>query len=148
MEYLIRDFQEADLDSLVSLCARHAAYEQCEYDVNKKILLKRALLSNKPSLHCWIVTVRNEAVGYATFTFDFSTWDAGHYLHMDCLYLDENFRGFGIGEDIIRRIIAYAKKENCVSVQWQTPSFNERAIRFYSKFNGKIMDKKRFIFPL
>lgn len=148
MEYLIRDFQEADLDSLISLCARHAAHEQCEYDVNKKILLKRALLSNKPCLYCWIVTVKDKAVGYATFTFDFSTWDAGHFLHMDCLYLDENYRGFGIGEDIIRRIIAYAKKENCVSVQWQTPSFNERAIRFYSKFNVKMMDKKRFIFPL
>ena len=94
------------------------------------------------------MTVKDEAVGYATFTFDFSTWDAGHFLHMDCLYLDENYRGFGIGEDIIRRIIAYAKKENCVSVQWQTPSFNERAIRFYSKFNVKMMDKKRFIFPL
>ena len=92
MEYLIRNFQKADLDSLISLCARHAAHEQCEYDVNKKILLKRALLSNKPCLYCWIVTVKDKAVGYATFTFDFSTWDAGHFLHMDCLYLDENYR--------------------------------------------------------
>jgi GNAT superfamily N-acetyltransferase len=149
MEYLIRDFCEDDLDALVSLCASHAAYERSSYDSNnKKIRLKQALLSPKPSLYCWIVTVNDQVVGYATYTFDFSTWDAGRFLHLDCLYLEENIRGFGVGEEILQRIIALAKEENCVAVQWQTPSFNEKAIRFYSRLNGRMTDKKRFVITL
>jgi uncharacterized protein YneR len=37
-----------------------------------------------------------------------------------------------------------AKEKGCVNVQWQTPVFNEKAIRFYERIGGKALDKKRF----
>lgn len=145
MEYLIRDFQEADAVHLIELCAKHAAYEQNQYDpTGKDVLLKTEVLSLSPSLHCWMIEVNDKLVGYATFTFDFSTWDAGHFLYLDCLFIEENFRGYGIGAEIIRRLVEVAKKKGCVNVQWQTPVFNENAIRFYERMGGKALDKKRF----
>ena len=145
MEYLIRDFQESDLDDLMVLCGKHAFYEQVDYDpAGKGVLLKAELLSASPSLYCWMIAVNGNIVGYTTFTFDFSTWDAQHFLYLDCIYVEENFRGYGIGAEIIRRLIDVAKKEGCVSVQWQTPVFNENAIRFYERMGGKALDKKRF----
>jgi GNAT superfamily N-acetyltransferase len=149
MEYLIRDFQESDIDQLIRLCANHAAYEQSEYDpMNKAVQLKNALLSDHPCLRCWIVAVKGELAGYATYTFDFSTWDAKYYLHLDCLYLEEQFRGLGIGKAIMARLVEIAKKNNCVNLQWQTPVFNEMAIRFYERIGGKALDKKRFSIPI
>ena len=82
--------------------------------------------------------------GYATFTFDFSAWDAKSYLHLDCIYLDEQFRGFGISKEIMKRFIKIASGKDCVNLQWQTPVFNKQAIRFYRRIGGKAMDKKRF----
>lgn len=145
MEYLIRDFQDGDIDALIQLCARHAAHELHDYDeIGKASRLKNALLSPIPPLHCWIVIVKELIVGYATFTFDFSTWDARHYLHVDCIYIEENFRGHGIGADIMSRLKNVARDKECVNVQWQTPLFNKKAIRFYEKINAKGLDKKRF----
>jgi GNAT superfamily N-acetyltransferase len=145
MEYLIRDFQESDLDDLIALCGKHALHEQVDYDpAGKGVLLKTELLSTSPSLYCWMIAVKGNAVGYTTFTFDFSTWDAQYFLYLDCLYIEENFRGYGIGAEIIRRLIDVAKKEGCVNVQWQTPVFNEKAIRFYERMGGEALDKKRF----
>src|SRR5688572_30598606 len=119
------------------------AHEQSDYDPKDKAgHLKNALLSDNPRLRCWIVMVKNEFAGYATFTFDFSTWDARHYLHLDCIYLEEKFRGLGIGKETMNRLLAVARKENCINLQWQTPVANGTAIRFYERITGKALDKK------
>ena len=43
------------------------------------------------------------------------------------------------------RLVDVAKNNNCVNLQWQTPVFNEMAIRFYERIGGKAHDKKRFL---
>lgn len=149
MEYLIREFQESDLKQLIVLCARHAAHEKAIYNAEgKEILLKNALLCDNPTLHCWIVTVNGQMAGYVTYTFDFSTWEARYFLHLDCLYLEKEFRGLGIGSRIITNLIDVARRKNCINLQWQTPVFNESAIRFYERTGGIATDKKRFVLPI
>ena len=118
MEYLIRDFRESDIDQLIILCAKHAGHEQADYDPKgKAALLKNALLSDDPCLRCWIVMVKDEFAGYTTFTFDYSTWDARYYLHLDCIYLEEKFRGLGIGKAVMEKLVGEAKSNNCVNLQ-------------------------------
>ena len=149
MEYLIRDFQETDIYLLVDLCAKHAAHETSKYNRDGKVsLLKSALLSHNPTLHCWIVMVEDEMAGYATFTFDFSTWEVRHYLRLDCIYLEEKFRGLGIGTEMMKRLMKVARERDCVNLQWQTPVFNETAIRFYERMGGKGLLKKRFFISI
>jgi GNAT superfamily N-acetyltransferase len=146
MEYLIRCYQDGDSDSLIRLCQEHAAYERDHYDLaNKKELIERAILGPSPSLHCWVVEVRNQVVGYMTYTFDFSTWHARKYLHMDCLYLEEPYRGYGIGQEILQRLEKVARQNDCFAIQWQTPLFNERAIKFYQRTAAIGNDKKRYV---
>jgi L-amino acid N-acyltransferase YncA len=145
MEYLIRDCKETDLTALVKLCRKHAAYEKASYNPQgKQELLKEALFSNSPDLFCLIVESNNEVVGYASYTYDFSTWDAAKFLYLDCLYLECDFRGYGIGEVIINKLKDIAAIKGCVNVQWQTPDFNERAIKFYNRIGAMGKDKVRF----
>jgi GNAT superfamily N-acetyltransferase len=145
MEYRIRLCEERDLPVLIELCAKHAAYEQADYDAqNKEKLLKVALFGDKPQLYCLVAEADEDIVGYASFTFDYSTWSAASFLHLDCLFLDECYRGYGIGEAMILRIKEIAQAHGCINVQWQTPVFNERAIRFYKRIGGQSKDKVRF----
>jgi ribosomal protein S18 acetylase RimI-like enzyme len=87
-------------------------------------------------------------VGYCSYTFDFSTWDARYFLHLDCLFIEEGFRGMSIGEKLITQVIFIAKQRKCVNVQWQTPIFNEGAIRFYKRIGATGKEKQRFTFDL
>ena len=145
MEYLIRRCQEKDLPALVELCEKHAAYEKTAYNANgKQELLANAIFGESQKLFSLVVESNNLIAGYATYTFDFSTWDAKPFLHLDCLYLEPGFRGYGIGEAIIKKLMAIATQHGCVTIQWQTPTFNKRAIKFYNRMGASGKHKVRF----
>lgn len=145
MKYLIRDCVPKDVNTVVDLCQKHAAYEKASFNPSgKEEKLKNALFSNQPELFCLVVEVNGTIVGYASYTFNFSTWDASTFMYMDCLYLEEETRGFGIGEALIEKLKQIATAKNCINIQWQTPKFNERAIKFYHRIGGKGKDKVRF----
>jgi GNAT superfamily N-acetyltransferase len=143
----IRPVSRHDLAALIELCAEHAAYEGASYDPQGKVeSLTRALFAPHPRLYAWVVEQRGRLVGYATATQEFSTWDAACFLHMDCLYLREETRGLGPGRQFVMEIASLAYRLGCVNVQWQTPVWNERAIRFYQRLGGEGKEKVRFVF--
>ncbi|WP_262410799.1 GNAT family N-acetyltransferase [Flavobacterium johnsoniae] len=65
-----------------------------------------------------------------------------------CLFLEEEARSFGIGEVLIDKLKEIGIENNCVNIQWQTPQFNERAIKFYTRMGAKGKDKVRFTLTL
>jgi ribosomal protein S18 acetylase RimI-like enzyme len=149
MEYLIRPCKEKDLDALIILCSQHAQYERADYISNgKSDLLKDALFKPEPDLYVLVVSVADKIIGYASYTFDFSTWNARRFLYMDCLYIEPDFRNHGIGEALMRRLKEIAQVNDCVNMQWQTPVWNERAIKFYQRFGGIPKEKIRFSLPI
>ncbi len=141
---LIRRAEERDIDQLLVLCALHAAYEKSEYDSSGKRGKLFRQLFEISDLQCLVVENKKELIGYATFIKQFSTWDADHYIYLDCLYLKEELRGQGIGTKLMELVKAYAEKEGCFQVQWQTPDFNRNAIKFYKKMGALSKSKERF----
>jgi GNAT superfamily N-acetyltransferase len=141
----IRFVKKTDLKNLVELCKQHANFEKADYNpTNKEQLLNINIFSNKPNLFCLVVEHENEIIGYATYMKQFSTWDSKFYIYMDCLFLTEKSRGFGLGEDLIERIKVEGKKLKCNHIQWQTPDFNKRAIKFYERIGGISKSKERY----
>lgn len=149
MDCIIRKLEERDLATLVELCKNHAEYEQVTYNSkDKEQLLKNAIFAQSPKLYCYVIDSGTELAGYFSYTFDFSTWDAQTFLYLDCLYLEANFRGLKIGEKVFEKLKYIGEENNCVNIQWQTPTFNERAIKFYDKIGATGKGKRRFIIDL
>lgn len=141
----IRFIKENEMDQLVQLCEAHAIFEKSNFDATgKEKKLIHALFKKEPSLHCLVAEANGELIGYATYMVQFSTWDAAPYLHMDCLFLKSSARSLGIGERLMNRIKEEAKSKDCEIIQWQTPAFNERAMKFYDRIGGVSKDKKRY----
>lgn len=141
----IRFAQPTDINQIIKLCKAHAVYEQCDYhEGNKSSLLSKALFSEVPKLYCLVVEKDEKLVGYATYMKQYATWNAEDYIYMDCLYLEETIRGNGIGEVLINNIKTEAKKLGCNLIQWQTPNFNVRAIKFYKRIGAESKSKERF----
>lgn len=149
MEYTIRKCEVTDLPKLIVLCQKHAEFEKADYDPEgKEEDLKKELFNDNPKLFCLVVVSKTEIVGYVTYTFSYSTWSAGDYIYMDCLFLEESARNFGIGEVLINTLKEIGKEKNCVNMQWRTPQFNERAIKFYHRIGAKGKDKVCFFLDL
>lgn len=144
-EATIRFAKETDLAEIVDLCHQHALYEKSEYDkTGKQDKLKTHLFCDQPHLNCLVAEVNNEVVGYATYIKQFATWEADFYIYMDCLFLNETSRGYGIGVQIMDKIKEESQKMGCNLIQWQTPDFNTGAIRFYKRIGATSKSKERF----
>ena len=145
----IRFAKPDDIHQIIDLCDAHAVYEKCEYSKdNKANQLADDLFSETTKLHCLVAENSDKLIGYATYMKQYSTWDANEYIYMDCLYLKEVARGAGIGEKMIRKIQEEGKKLGCNLIQWQTPDFNVRAIKFYKKIGATSKNKKRFFLDI
>ena len=145
----IRFAEKKDLDSIIELCKAHAFYEKSNFNEgNKKGKLSQHLFESESNLKCLIVESDTEIIGYATFFRQFSTWDAGYYIYLDCLFLKENARGNGIGKQIMEVVRDYSKTVGCSIIQWQTPGFNTKAIKFYSRLGAERKTKERFFWKV
>ncbi|MEP1780671.1 MAG: GNAT family N-acetyltransferase [Reichenbachiella sp.] len=143
--YLVRPVKLADMNQLIQLCADHASYEDAGYSKGGKAKeLSEYLFSNDSPVKCLVVSDEKNLMGYTTFMKQFSTWDARHYIYMDCLYLSPDARNQGLGKKLIECIVEYAHNERCTEIQWQTPTSNTRAIKFYKQNGADSKSKVRF----
>jgi GNAT superfamily N-acetyltransferase len=145
MDHVIRKVALHELPRLVEMCASHAEYERAAFDgTGKQEALQTLIFTETPTLFCYVVEANHQLVGYFSYTFDFSTWNAGKFLYLDCLYLEPSHRGLKIGDQIFDILRDIARQNKCVNIQWQTPAFNEKAIRFYNRIGATGKDKVRF----
>ncbi|MBD1366066.1 GNAT family N-acetyltransferase [Mucilaginibacter sp. ZT4R22] len=149
MDYKIRQAEIGDLSELMLMIAAHAEYEKAGFTPDGKAERLAAALFETGRLHGLVVEQEGgELIGYATYTFDYSTWDAAEFMYLDCLFLKEKARGQKIGEQIINLLKEIGTARGCINIQWQTPDFNAPAIRFYKRNQAKGLNKVRFTLNL
>lgn len=146
MEYYIRIAEAKDKESILLLMTMHAQFEGHELVLSKQ----GHQLKNLEALPITIFVVEstNKLYGYMSVIKQFSTWDMDWYLYLDCLYLNEETRGQGIGLQLMKRLKSFAKENNINTVQWQTPNDNFPAITFYQKLNAINKEKQRFFWSV
>lgn len=146
---VIRRASGADIPALLALVAEHAAFEHLpERAARRSGSLAAALDHDPPWLHAWMAQIDHAIVGYASATRDFSTFDAAFYVHMDCLYVRDGWRGHGIGLRLWEAVAEFARAHGCAAVQWQTPWWNRDASRFYRRLGATETAKLRYSLSL
>lgn len=147
MPAVIRRASGPDAVTVAGLAAEHADYERSSArpDVHA---LAAALDAASPRLRVWIAEAGGYLVGYAAVTEDFSTWRAQAFLHLDCLFVRAAHRGCGIGAELFRQVRSHAHERGIAALEWQTPSWNADAIRFYERMGGAHALKARFTLNL
>lgn len=143
----VRHARPADLPRVAELVAEHAVYEKSPPLAPGLAGRLDTLLFGvpEPRLRCLVAELPGgEIVGYATCAPEVSTWDGAEYLHMDCLFLRDGHRGLGLGPLLTDAVAAQARALGLTEVQWQTPAWNEGAIRFYERIGADAKEKVRY----
>ncbi|WP_123585089.1 GNAT family N-acetyltransferase [Pseudomonas brassicacearum] len=145
MDIEVRSIRQADLPHLLRLCRRHAEYEAAIWFENNQIeRWSEALFSTSPDLFGWVAEANGRVCGFMTVTVDYATWNAAHFSHMDCLYIEDEYRGYGIGRRFFDCLDAFCRERNIGHVQWQTPPDNQLGIGFYQRMGATNKPKLRF----
>ncbi|MGW0608603.1 N-acetyltransferase family protein [Streptomyces sp. NPDC002640] len=147
----VRQACPEDLPQVVGLVIEHAAYERAAPPPADLAGRLETLLFGTagPRLRCFVAVLPGEEiVGYASCAPEVSTWDGEEYLHLDCLFLRDGHRGRGAGQSLMDAVVAHARELGLRQVQWQTPAWNARAIRFYARVGASAQEKQRFTLTL
>ena len=140
----LRLLEARDLQELEQLCREHAAYEKSDWEEGDRTAGLAELFLDVDDARCWVVEGDGELAGFATVSLERSTWDAARFLHLDCLYLRPGYRGQGLGEALVAEGARFAVEAGAINFQWQTPAWNEGAVRFYERIGAGMKEKKRF----
>lgn len=124
----------------------HASYEKAvPPPADLAVRLEPLLVGAKPRLICFVgASNAGDVVGYATATVQLSSWQASEFLHLDCLFLREHARGHGLGPLLMAAVTGEAAARGLATIEWQTPGWNEGAIRFYDRFGSTRAAKQRY----
>lgn len=131
-----------DTPLIFSFIRKLAKYEKLAHEcVATEDLIRESLFGDNPKAFCIIVEVDDKPVGFALCFYNYSTFQGKAGIYIEDLYVDEEYRGYGIGKGFFKYLAQKAIDENCGRIQWWVLDWNEPSINFYKKMGAKMMDE-------
>ena len=119
--------------ALVLTFIRHLAeYERAPNEVVATEADIRATLGAEPKpAEVVLAFDGEEAVGFALFFHNYSTWLGRAGLYLEDLFVLPAMRGRGYGRRLLAHLAAIARDRGCGRMEWSVLDWNEPAIGFY-----------------
>jgi GNAT superfamily N-acetyltransferase len=140
--FTIRSATAADVPIVLELIRALAEYERAPNDVvATEQILQETLFGIKPGAEVLLLFENQDAVGFALFFHNFSTWIGRPGLYLEDLFVRPEHRGKGYGRALLVELAKIARERNCGRMEWAVLDWNEPAIEFYRKLGAKPMDE-------
>ncbi len=144
MPCTIRSVGEKDIPLLLSLIRELATYEKLLQDVvATDDKLRAALFGNPPAAYGLIAELDGNAVGYAIYFYNFSSFLSQPGLYLEDLFVRPEFRGQGIGKALLLHLAKIANQRGCARMEWTVLDWNEPAKGFYRQLGARILEDWR-----
>lgn len=144
MATTIRTATPADVPLTLTFIRALANYER-EPDAvtaTEADLLRDGFGAN-PFYFCLIAEHDGQPAGFAFYFFNYSTWMGRPGLYLEDLFVHPEFRGLGIGKELLKQVAAIAVEKNCPRLQWEVLDWNTPAIDFYRAMGAEFLDEWR-----
>jgi GNAT superfamily N-acetyltransferase len=131
-----------DVPLLLSLIRALAEYERMSADVvATEERLHHTLFGARPCAEAVVARVEGEAVGFALWFHNYSTFLAQPGLYLEDLFVLPAWRGRGVGAALLRHLARVAMERGCGRMEWSVLDWNAPAIGFYKKIGARPMDE-------
>ena len=136
----IRRGVKEDCPEIYRLICGLALYEKEPISIVKTSVdtLEKDGFGPEPSFYVLVVenpTNPTTLIGMALFFFSYSTWQ-GKFLYLEDLFVEEAYRGQGIGKSVFGILRKLTTSLGCQRFQWQVLDWNTPARDFYTKTIG------------
>ncbi len=131
-----------DVPLLLRLIRALADYERMtDQVVATEADVRVALFGDTPAAEAAIARVGGEAVGFALWFYNYSTFLGRQGLYLEDLFVLPEQRGRGIGRALLIHLARVAVSRNCGRMDWSVLNWNDPAIRFYRSLGAQPMDE-------
>lgn len=133
----LRRATREDIPSIFELVKELALFEKAPEEVTATLADYEVNGFGENSLFgAYLAFYQGKLAGFALWYFRFSTWK-GKRFYLEDLYVKDEFRGLGIGKQLIEICFEEAKITNCTGMMWQVLDWNTPAIEFYKQYDAK-----------
>ncbi len=140
----IRPAARVDIPILLDLIRGLAEYERLEHLVTAEApLLERELFEPGANAEAVIGFAGSEAVGFAVYFHNFSTFLGRRGLYLEDLFVRPAHRGRGYGRALLLHVARIAHARGCGRFEWMALDWNESAIGFYKALGAVEMAEWR-----
>ncbi len=134
----IREATAQDAGTILGFITDLAIYEKAGNEVlATEEDICNSLFSKDSSTHGLICSMGDEAVGFAIYFFNYSTWLGKPGLYLEDLYIRPEHRGTGTGTRLLTHLAGIAVAKGCGRFEWSVLDWNESAIKFYESLGAK-----------
>lgn len=140
----IRPATVADVPQILAFIRELAAYERQPDAVEAtEEQLRADGFGPEPFYHCLLAEQGEEAVGFAFYFFNYSTWLGKPGIYLEDIYVRPTHRGLGIGKALLKCVAATAVTKGYERMQWAVLDWNTPAIDFYRAVGADFLDEWR-----
>jgi GNAT superfamily N-acetyltransferase len=137
MTLQIRFAERADVPLILRLIKALSVYEKLEDRViATEERVEHALFGPRPYAETLIAELDGEAVGFALFFHNFSTFLAQPGIYLEDLFVEAEHRGAGVGRALLERLASIALERECGRLEWAVLDWNKDAIGFYRRLGA------------
>ena len=142
MSITLRPAEPADTATILGFVRELAAFER-EPDavVATEPMLAEALFGVPPAAEAVIAERDGQAVGFALFFANFSTWTGLRGLYLEDLYVTPSARGAGVGKALLIHLAGIARDRGWARFEWSVLDWNTPAVEFYRAMGAQAMDE-------
>jgi len=106
-------------------------------DYNKQKTGLEAIIQNPEIGEILVLKVDDRIVGMVSLLYSISTALGGKVAIIEDMIIRKDYRGKGLGKELLAKAIAFSKKRDCLRLTLLTDFNNDVAIRFYRQFGFK-----------
>ncbi|QEU93511.1 GNAT family N-acetyltransferase [Streptomyces kanamyceticus] len=141
---MIRTATPADVPVIHALVRDLAAYEKALDEARAtEEQLREALFGERPAAYAHIAQddASGEAVGFALWFLNFSTWRGVHGIYLEDLYVRPDARGGGHGKALLTELARICVARGYGRLEWSVLDWNAPAIDFYRSLGAVPMEE-------
>lgn len=127
----------SDLDTIFDLIRGLAIYEKLEHEcTGTKEQLFAHLFGARPYCEALIVESGEEAVGFARFFTNYSTFLCKPGLYLEDLFVKPEHRGRGYGKALMQALAKICIERDYGRFEWSVLDWNQPSIEFYESLGA------------
>lgn len=138
MDIKIRNAEEKDCDKIWTLMEQLAVFENYidSFAITPEIVRESGFRKSPPDFYCIVAEHNDKIAGMLVYYFLPYTAQNRPSIYMKELFVDENYRGQKIGQQLMEALRKEAEINNCKIIKWTVAPWNSAGQKFYERLGA------------